>query len=195
MNTMFALAFLLYMGVTSRQSGGGLGAQYLPKWLSWLPEVLFAIPFGAALGYVLNAYVSFPVAIGFGILGAIVSYLGMQAATWTFLRWTKNPNPNLTRGGTLKPISDFIAKVFGYKLGDEGYSWIAAGVKGFIIGFPVGAVPLTVLWPLGYEIGSHARGRVEKYGLDPHAFAEFFAGVGAGIAILIFLGASAYLPV
>lgn len=195
MTTLYAIAFLLYMGISSRQSGGGLGAQYLPSWLTWLPEVLFAIPFGTALGYVLSAHFSLPVSIGCGILGTAISYLGMQAGTWTFLRWTKNTTPNLTRGGTLKLISDFIAKQFGYKLGDEGYSWIAAGVKGFIIGLPVGAVPLALLWPMGYEIGSHARGRVEKHGLDPHAFAEFFAGVGAGIAILIFLGASAYLSV
>lgn len=36
------------MAVTDRQAGGGLGAQHLPRWLTWLPELFFAAGFGLA---------------------------------------------------------------------------------------------------------------------------------------------------
>lgn len=170
------------MGVLARLSGNGFGA----KWgVSWLPEGLFAIPIGVALG------ISLPESWGLyaALVGGLAvgwSYIFMQSATWMFLQWTEH-EPNRLRKSTLKPVVDWIAARFGYELGDEGYSWIAAGVKGFLIGLPVGGIPLAILWPLGYEIGSHAEGRVEKFGIDPHAVSEFLAGCGAGIAVLLFI--------
>lgn len=166
---------VIYMAVMSRLSGNGFGQ----KWgVSWLPEVLFALPFGIFLAYATDVW--------WLVFTAIISYLAMQSATWTFLKWGSH-EPNTERKSTLKPVVDFIAKRFGYKLGDEGYSWISASVKGFLIGLPVGGLPLMILWPLGYEIGSHAKGRVEKYGIDPHAVSEVCAGIGAGVAIVLFL--------
>lgn len=44
-----------------------------------------------------------------------------------------------------------------------------------------------VLWPLGYEIGSHARGRVERFGLDPHAVSEFMSAALGGVSIFAFV--------
>lgn len=173
---------ILYQAVMSRLSGSGFGS----KWgVSWLPEGLFAIPFGVSLS------VSLPES--WGIFAALVggaatawSYIFMQSGTWMFLQWTAH-EPNRMRKSTLKPVVDWIAARFGFEIGDEGYSWIAAGVKGFLIGLPVGGIPLAILWPLGYEIGSHAKGRVEKYGIDPHAIKEICAGIGAGISIVLFL--------
>lgn len=179
--------FCVGMGILSRLAGNGFGA----KWhLSWLPELLFALPFGIALTWALDAIgVPFAWQMACGLLAWAVSYLGMQSGTWMFLQWTKH-EPNRNRGATLKPAIDWLAGRFGYQLGDEGYSWIAAGVKGFIIGLPVGGLPLAILWPLGYEIGSHATGRVERIGIhDPQSVSEFSAGFGAGVSIFLFVTA------
>lgn len=180
-----AIIFILLMGVLGRLSGNGFGA----KWgISWLPEVLYCLPFGAALSWAVYQYshdlIATPIA---AIIGLAISYAGMQSATWMFLDWTGQNAPNMNRSSTLKPIIDFIAGRFGYVLGDEGYAWVAAGIKGFIIGLPVGGVLNMILWPFGYEIGSHAKGRVEKYGIDPHAVSEFTSGAFGGVSIVAFI--------
>jgi len=181
---MYYLSILVYMGLMSRLSGSGFGS----KWnVSFVPEILFALPFGLAAGYAASLVFNFWAVLVVFIGSWLWSYLFMQSATWMFLRWTEHSNPNRTRSSTLNPIINWIAARFGYKLGDEGYSWVAAGLKGFLIGLPVGGLPLAILWPLGYEIGSHARGRVEKLGIDPHTVSEIAAGVGAGISIVLFL--------
>lgn len=175
---------LIYQGLMSRLSGSGFGN----KWgVAWLPEALFAYPFGCALGYALVPHIGTNYATIAGVFGWLWSFGFMQSATWMFLRWESHDNPNTKRGGTLKVATDRIAHLFGYKLGDEGYAWIAAGLKGFLIGLPVGGIALAVLWPLAYEIGSHARGRTEKYGIDPHAVSEVMAGFAAAISIILFL--------
>ena len=179
-------AFLvIYCATTSRLSGNGFGK----KWgVSWLPEAMFSIPFGAALAFaVYQISGGMQAAYIMGIVGALWTYIMMQAGTWYFLRWESHDDPNTERSGKIKPIIDWLAGHAGYKLGDEGYAWIAAAVKGFLIGLPVGGIPLAALWPLGYEIGSHAKGRVEKYGIDPHAISEILSGVGAGMSITLFV--------
>lgn len=182
---MLFAALIIYCATTSRLSGSGFGKQW---GVSWLPEALFALPFGISFGYGVYAVTDgLQSAYVMGIIGAIWSYVMMQTGTWYFLRWESHDDPNTERGGKIKPIIDFLAGKLGYKLGDEGYAWIAAGVKGFLIGLPVGGIPLAILWPLGYEIGSHAKGRLEKYGIDPHAISEILAGVGAGMVITLFV--------
>lgn len=177
-----SMLFILYMAIMSRLAGNGFGR----KWgVSWLPEALFCLPFGFAFGWALWPFIG-NWAVLAGFFGSVWSYGFMQSGTWMFLRWESHDDPNMERGATLKPMTDWIAGRFGWKLGDEGYSWVAAGVKGFLIGLPVGGLPLAVLWPLGYEIGSHAKGRVEKYGIDPHGVSEFISGAGAGLSILLF---------
>lgn len=174
---MFYIAIIIYMAIMARLSGSGFGQ----KWnVSWLPEVLFAHAIGTAFGYVLVQHIGPNWATFAGCIGWAWSYAFMQSGTWIFLKWTAH-EPNRLRKSTLKPIIDFIAKRFGYELGDEGYSWIAAGVKGFLIGLPVGGIPLAILWPLGYELGSHMK-------IYKDESKEIFAGVGAGVSIIIFLG-------
>jgi hypothetical protein len=171
----------LYMGLFSRMAGGGFGAKYLDRFkLTWLPEVLFCLPFAYAVYEVFGLY-------ALGVLAFVISYLGMQSATWPALKWETSPNRYPDRSATLMPFVDALAKPFKLEVGDEGYSWLWMAVKGFIITLPVGGITGALLWPLGYEIGSHAKGRVEQFGLDPHGVSEFMAGVGAGISILIFM--------
>lgn len=177
--------FIIAMGIVSRLAGNGFGS----KWgLSWLPELVFAVPFGIAAGWACNEMGgAFLYSLLITAAGTGISYAGMQSATWMFLRWESHEDPNRDRSSTMKPFIDWLAGRFGYELGDEGYSWIAAGVKGFIIGLPVGAVLNTALWPAGYEIGSHAKGRVERFRLDPHAVSEFMAGIGGGVSVWTFV--------
>ena len=182
---MFWILFFVLMGVLGRLSGNGFGQ----RWgVSWMPELIHSLPYGLALGWAVHTLTGeFWASHGLTAVGTAISYAGMQSATWYFLKWVKDKTPNLERGGTMKPIIDFIAGRFDYKLGDEGYSWIAAGVKGFIIGLPVGGVLTALLWPLGYEIGSHARGRVERFGLDPHAVSEFMSAALGGVSVFAFV--------
>jgi len=182
---MLSLVFIICMGILARLAGTGFGSKF---GMSWLPELIFSIPFGVAAGTVANLLgCDLTVSLFITAISAAISYGGMQSATWMFLDWEGERAPNLNRKSTLKPIIDYIAKLMGYKLGDEGYAWVAAGVKGFIITLPVGGVIGTILWPLGYELGSHARGRVERFGLDPHMFSEFFSGCLGGVSIVLFV--------
>jgi len=179
------IIFILGMGILARLAGTGFGS----KWnVPWLPELIFAIPFGTAFAWAINL-----TGTHFGwvllalVAGVSTSYGFMQSATWSFLRWDNgDKNPNLTRSFTLKSLVDLIARQLNYKLGDEGYSWVSASVKGFMIGLPIGGVFTAILWPIGYEIGSHARGRVDKW-FNPHAVAEVAAGIGGGISIYLFV--------
>lgn len=175
---MASIFLIIVMSFLARLSGSGFGS----KWnASWAPEFAFAFAIGLANSHAFFVNGSGYIAIVFSlIVSTAISYLAMQSGTWTFLQWTKDETPNMQRGGTLKPFVDWLAGVFGYKLGDEGYSWIAAGVKGFLIGLPIGGLPLAILWPLGYELGTHMP---KKY---QDVCKELFSGAGAGIAILIF---------
>jgi hypothetical protein len=185
MNILLCILFVVVMGVLGRMSGNGFGASFGMK---FLPEWLYAIPFGLAAAYAVNGFDYYGWSILVFIISTLISVAGMESATWYFLRWEKHQDPNTTRGGTVKPVVDFFAKLCGYKIGDEGYAWIGAAVKGFIIGLPVGGVITAILWPIGYEIGSHAKGRVEKYGIkDSHAVSEFMSAAGGGLSIIIFL--------
>lgn len=177
---MIYFLILVSMATLSRLSGSGFGKQW---GVSWLPELLFSFVIGISCAWGVDSLFAFIPAIIALIIGTAISYAGKQAATWGALRWEKH-EPNAERTATIKPVVDWIAKRFGWKIGDEGYSWIWMGVKGFIIGLPIGGLPLAILYPLGYEIGSHAKGRVS---FDPHAVSEIAAGAGAGLAIVIFI--------
>lgn len=177
--------FILLKGIFARQSGGGLGGQYLPKYLTWLPEVLFAAGFSGA-GYLYG-----------GIIGAVLvtafSYVMMQSGHGVALPWGR-PIPDgpfkdemlAGRVQKLTPVVDFLAKRLGISTarspedGSYGinYCRLFMAVKGFLIGLPVGGIVLAVLWPLAYEIGV----RVKR-----HEVSEFLSGVFAGLAVVLFM--------
>lgn len=116
-----------------------------------------------------------------------VTYAGVQSATWLFLQWEGFDDPDTDRKSTTKPLVDRISDRFGWKLGDEGYSWVAATVKGTIITLPMGGLG-GILFAIGYEIGSHAKGRVDKW-FNPHIIAEGMSFVGVAVYALIFIEA------
>lgn len=179
-----ALGLLLYCGITSRQSGGGLGAQYLPEKLTWVPEAFFSLPFGLPallwLYPVLGLYALIP-----ATCAVIWSFAWMQSSTAPGLHWGRGAY-NPSRTSRLKPFVDWINTLVvskrrigpNYHPSTADYCRLYMAVKGFLIGLPVGAIPLAVLWPLGYDLGDK---------LNSNAIREFLAGVGAGIAILLAL--------
>jgi len=180
-----ALIFLVCMGVLGRLSGSGFGKQW---GVSWLPEALHSLPYGLAPSLALYPSLAPEQgwwAIAVFIVCAAISYAGFQSGTWMLLRWRSHDDPNTERDSTLKPIIDWVAGLLQFKLGDEGYAWIASGVRGFITTLPVGGLG-AVFFPAGDEIGTHA----SKVGLKEDVAREFLrSGLGA-ISILIFMGVS-----
>lgn len=193
------MILVIYMAFMASMSGGSFpGANRLDKYrLTWLPELLFAIPFGVCASLFYTDIVTVLVAL---ILGTSWSYLFMQAGHGVVLPWGDEAKPgNRARSQTLDKITDPLAKLFKIKKWKEdGYSRtveycrLFMAVKGFLIAVPTGpgAFVLAVLWPLSYEIGH----RLKKFPLviggktvDPHMFTELLSGVGAAIAIIMVL--------
>lgn len=174
---MIELSLPFYTAITARQSGGGLGANRLPDWLTWLPELAFAVAFALPWLTILSGWWLL-------CLPAIVawSFLWMQTATAPALHWGKGGyNPNRT--STLKPFVDRLAGWLRLAPDGVGYCRLYMAVKGFLIGLPVGGLPLAVLWPLGYELGNRWR---SPSWLGHNGLTELLSGFGAGLAILLF---------
>ena len=199
---MMSIFLFLYMILTCRMSGGGLGSHILNKrgavgddgkdlggvmpWnLTWVPEFLFCLPFGVPLSIFIYSLTTNPIyACASLILAAGWSYAWMQSATHPALQWGDDPARGMNRPRTLSPLVNWISDSLGFERGDINYcrTWMA--VKGFLIGLPVGGIVLMILWPLAYEGGYRLRGKVS---FDPHAFTELAAGTGAALSILIFI--------
>jgi hypothetical protein len=184
---MINLLIIFLMSLLSRASGGGFFAPYLEKKgvgkgvmpinLSFLPELAFA-------GVI--AFAVYPV---YGLLISLMcwawSYLWMQTGHGTVLPWGEKSAAEIKdRSQFLTPAVTFIAKILKIeKFKEDGYSRtinycrLFMAVKGFLIGLPLGGIPLAIMWPLGYEIGAR---------LKDHKFSELLAGAGAGISIIIF---------
>lgn len=209
---MTYLFIIALMAILSAYSGGSLpGSQYLNKKGdknpdgsdkggvlpfngTWIPELLFAVPFGVLSYKILIACgVWLPASILGGVAITARCYLWMQTGIGYVLGWgeprpiTADPN----RHQTLTPVVDWLAAKLGITktIGDAqnsptiNYCRLFMAVKGFLIGLPAGGVVLAVLWPLGYEIGARSRGRLGD--LKSHMLTELTAGAGAGISIVV----------
>lgn len=154
------------MAMTSAWAGGSLWpSQYLPKWLTWLPEALFT--FGLILPLV-------PIFHWYAIIPAIWSYMWLQSGHANALNHGKNANPD--RENTLSPLVKWMAGKAGIELYSPNYSRLFFAVKGLLITAPIGGLGF-FLWPLGYELGTR---------LNSHLLSELSAGAGVGVNILIF---------
>lgn len=166
MYSMLVLSALL--SITSAWSGGSLWpSQYLPRWLTWLPEALFAFVFG---------YATYGVIGWWCIIPAIWSYGWMQAATANGLHWG-NGQYKPDRDTSFSPLVHLITDALNIDRSSAWYCRIYMGVKGFLITLPVGGLGF-FLWPLGYELGNR---------LKNHTVSELASGFGAGIAVSLFL--------
>lgn len=140
------------------------------------PEVLFALPFAA---------VWYPLIGWWCLLIGLWSYVWMQTGHHDALPWDddKEYARSRPRNNTLTSFVTFLANKINIKRRTEAYAWLFQSVKGFLITLPVGGTGF-LFWPLGYEIGSHARGRVNH---DPHMYAELSSGAGVGVSLIMFL--------
>lgn len=173
---MTTIALIIIMAILARQSGGGLGAQYLPRSLTWLPEALFAVPLGyaGAVGMMHMTGSDFPPPLAFAV-ASVWSYLWMQTGHGTVLQWGSDPSAATgTRTQTLTPVINWMAKRLGLTVGEVGYCRLFMAVKGFLIGLPAGGLPLAFLWPLAYEIGVRVR---------RHEVSELLSGAFAGVLV------------
>lgn len=197
--TLFYIFLVLWLAYWSAESGASLpwSSKWQDKvsWYSEIPEALTALTIAAAGIYGWHGIFGFNalwVIVGW-IVFIVVAYAGKQSATWAYLNWTghtkdKNNDGVIDdrdgRDSTLRDWNSWVASLFGWKLGDEGYSWVWAATKGFITTIPVGGVTGLIFFPLGHELGSHAKGRLPG---DPNMWKELTSGAGLGVAVVVFL--------
>ena len=162
---MFLCSFLLlyvWFAFWSAEAGASWpwSAKWQNGWKKAIPESVIALTF-AVFGSLIAArlgvpdwslYILFPVF-------AIISYAGKQSATWAYLNWEGYNKNDGGRNSTLRKWNDWLGDKLGYKLGDEGYSWVWAFTKGLITTLPVGGLGC-IFQPIGREIFSQARGRL-----------------------------------
>ncbi len=192
------IAALLWFGFWSAQAGRSMRSlsvkldswQDKKPWYSEVPEGILALTFGTTALWGWDKVFDMP-ALWLLVLWPIfclVSYAGKQSATWAYLRWEghiKDVNGDGVhneldgRDSTTRPINDWIAARLGYKLGDEGYSWVWAFTKGFMTTAPLGGLLGAIAQPIGREIASHAKGRLP---FDSNFWMESF-GDGFGYAV------------
>lgn len=167
------------MAVTYRMAGGGLWAHKIPKAFTWIPELMFCLPIAVVFSAML------PFSFGWFLLCFFIiwiwSYLWVQSGHKDALGWDEAPAA--LRNNTLTPAVIWLGEKFKIKRGTESYAWLFTAIKGFLC-CGVGVVS----FPLGYEIGSHARGRVERWGIDPHAISEITVGALTGLFIGLIVG-------
>jgi len=122
-----------------------------------------------------------------------VSFAGKESATVGYLRHKgsiKDANGDGVvdnkdaRKNTLQPLNAWLSGLFGWKNGDEGYSWVWAFTKGFITTMPVFCIG-AITQPIGREIASHAKGRLPW---DSNFWMEYFGdGFGYSSACLLYI--------
>ncbi len=173
---MIYLAIILYMGIMSGYAGGSLPhADKLDKLhLTWLPELLFALPFGLVWWPVLSGW-----SLSFAGLSIGWSYIWMQTGHANALPWGKGGH-DPDRTNTLSPVVKWLSDRLCVEYYSTNYARLFMAVKGCLIGLPVGGLTLLIGWPLGYEIGSRA---------GNHAVAEVAAGcfAGCGVSLALFV--------
>lgn len=175
---MLSILFIIVMAVLARMAGGGFGATWLDKYSAkFVPALLFSLPFGF-----MSAYFAPPFPIIAFMIGALISYLGMQAATGPALHWGKNPTV-VSEPRKITPLVNYLANKFGFSIGSKNYCRLWMAVKGFIIGLPVGALPLMILWPLAYEIGNDFKPIIGNE--KGQVLAEVLSGTFAAFSILL----------
>lgn len=193
------LFLILWFAYWSAESGASLPWSKLWQdkldWLSELPEAIIALSTAgiATWGWGALFGLSPLASVGVFIASTVVTYAGKQSATWAYLNWTghtkdKDGDGVITdadgRNSTLFGVNNFIAGLFGFKLGDEGYSWTWAGTKGLIMTLPFAGTG-AVFHPLGHELGSHAKGRLPG---DANMYKELSGGgIGIGVPAALFI--------
>lgn len=141
---------------------------------SWKPKRFpagwaFAIPFGVA------AYISTG-SVLFGIVGVVISYLGIQLGHGNF--YAMQGSEIIDQPESIEKIIRPVCRFLRIDHTKPIYSWLCMGVKGLIIGlpaFPNGLI-LSLAWPFSYWLSF----RVLKRESMP---AEWISGAFAGAVL------------
>lgn len=191
---MIYVALFLWFGFWSAEAGQSL--PWSAKWqkgaLKIVPELVIGLSIAIigvwGWGELFNLSALWSIGLFFAFW--LVSYLGKQSATWAYLVWEGYPDPSYDRDSTTKPFNDWLAYELGYKLGDEGYSWVWAFTKGLVTTLPVMALG-AIFQPLCRELASHARGRLKG---EPNTYMEFVGdGLAYTLACVAFVGVVVFL--
>lgn len=185
------ITLFLWFPFWSAQAGRSMRSVYenldnwqdIKDWYSQIPEMIIALSIGiiAATGWqTLFDYDFIPTFCIF-VISSAVAYAGKQSATWAYLRWEGHKGKG--RDSTMRGVNDWLAARLGYKLGDEGYSWVWAFTKGMITTLPFGGVG-AIFQPLWRELASHAENRLPY---DPNMWMELADGMAYASAALIFV--------
>lgn len=167
---MIYATIIAIMTILARMAGGGFGADRFK--LAMIPEVLFGACFGVAY------YMAFDSLI-LSTIVTVWSYLWMETGHGTVLHWGANPSAATgERRQRLTPVVEWLSDRLGLRYGGIGYCRLFMALKGFLIGLPVGGIPLAILWPLAYETKLYHKN---------HAITEMLSGAFAGISICLFL--------
>ena len=200
------VGLLCWYGFWSAQAGRSISSisedlaswQDKTSWGSEVPEFVIALTFAsvAALGWNELFDLDWYYVLLIFTVSTIVSYAGKQSATWAYLNWeghTKDKNNDGViddrdgRDSTLRDWNSWLAARLGYKLGDEGYSWVWAFTKGFITTLPVGGLGC-IFQPIGREIASHAKGRLpfeSNFWMEGVGDAIGYAGAVLAFAVIV----------
>jgi len=193
------VGIIIFMALMGGYAGGSLpGSQYLnkkgeldengqdkggvmPVNLTWVPELLFSVPFAWATAPLFRHLDLINQCIIAGLVTAWC-YAWMQSSTGPALHWGRDPQ-GMGKPRTLSPLVNWISDRLGFRRGDVNYcrTWMA--VKGLLITLPVGGTGV-LFWPLGYEIGN----RVGKAWVS-----ECVSAAGAGVSIYIFSHVAGWL--
>lgn len=189
--------------IDARNDDGSDKGGVMPFNLSWLPEALFAavIATCSVEGIEnLGADWSFTWMLAAWVLMAGWSYTWMQTGHAAVLPWDRiDKLQTKPRNNTLTMPVQKLCRLLHIRYERNGnyteaYVWMFAGVKGFLMGLPVGGVVTALLWPLGYEIGSHAKNRfMDQVSWDMHMVSEGNSGAGVGIGCVCWLMFTAWV--
>ena len=177
------------LSILAHMAGGGFGAHKIWK---PLPEILFSLPFGFTFAKILYPFLHFTgfpyvnsvAVVIFGLMASLWSYLWMQTGHTPALKWgVQNKQYAANNPRRITPVVNFISfKLFDFTMGDRNYCRTHMALKGFLIGLPVGGIPLMILWPFAYETG---------HNIGHHKWSEMLSGAFSGAVlslILILLG-------
>lgn len=168
--TLPALAALpLILALIARLHGGGLW----PDCPKLLLKIAFGVPFGGA-AYLLTGW---PAA---GLLGWAITASAYAAGHGTVYGMRGYDSPtDPDRIERLERIIRPVWSLLGLNIARPAYSWAVMGLKGGLIGLPLGpgALALAVLWPASYWIGRRVEANLNEV-------AEWVSGCAAGCVVL-----------
>lgn len=168
---ILSFLLILWMATTARAAGGGVFAD---KVWSRLPEILFALPISLAAWAISDS-------IWFGSFALAWSYFAMEIGHGNAYHMGFLEKDYPDRWQTLDYLVRPITKLLKLAPRSAGYCWVFMGLKGLLIGLPLGmpALILALLWPLAYYLSFKFTRSSEV--------AEWVSGIFAGLVIILAL--------